>query len=393
MSPATTILFISADPTDEARLRLGQEIREIRERLQLSKYRDKFLLVERHCVRTADLTQAIFDVDPNIVHFSGHGASNGSIILEDQNGASRSVPAHALQALFALFSDRVWCVVLNACHSRTQAESIAESVRYVVGMDNSIGDLAAINFSIGFYRALGNHKSIEEAFEFGLTEMRLNDSGGYSTPKLLTNPRMQNRLVKAAQRIDRDGNTRHVQSPSMPGRAKITIPEGFNKPSPVALVKPNSYNTFEELLNELYIEYLVGKFRPYAYGQDWILTNGRVGQALAPILWVTTNCEPVRKINPGWLNASPSEIGMQAGSHWDLISLNEASRPGGFYGLATNDEGRFLRICRGPKEIYLERRNLRRVAIEDFDETYYSYKCVLGDWLSLDLAGTIIVDN
>jgi hypothetical protein len=38
------ILFLAAEPSNEARLRLGQELRDIRERLQLSKERDRFIL-------------------------------------------------------------------------------------------------------------------------------------------------------------------------------------------------------------------------------------------------------------------------------------------------------------------------------------------------------------
>ncbi|WP_243714124.1 hypothetical protein [Nostoc sp. 106C] len=67
------ILFLAADPSDSARLLLGQELRDIREKLQLSKQRDSFSLESRESVRTGDITQAILDVEPQIVHFSGHG--------------------------------------------------------------------------------------------------------------------------------------------------------------------------------------------------------------------------------------------------------------------------------------------------------------------------------
>lgn len=52
-----TILFLAADPTDSARLRLGQELRDIRERLQLSRDRQRFILESRESVRPGDLTQ------------------------------------------------------------------------------------------------------------------------------------------------------------------------------------------------------------------------------------------------------------------------------------------------------------------------------------------------
>ena len=39
-----TILLITADPSDATRLRLGEELREIQQRLQLGRNRDRFLL-------------------------------------------------------------------------------------------------------------------------------------------------------------------------------------------------------------------------------------------------------------------------------------------------------------------------------------------------------------
>jgi hypothetical protein len=90
------ILFLAADPSDEARLRLGQELRDIREGLQRSKQRDKFILESRESVRVGDITQAIFDVDPQIVHFSGHGTSTGELHFESLQGKSQLVQADAL---------------------------------------------------------------------------------------------------------------------------------------------------------------------------------------------------------------------------------------------------------------------------------------------------------
>jgi hypothetical protein len=43
-SPPIKILFLTSDPSDATRLRLGEELREIREKLQLAKNRDRFLL-------------------------------------------------------------------------------------------------------------------------------------------------------------------------------------------------------------------------------------------------------------------------------------------------------------------------------------------------------------
>ncbi|MFB8790367.1 MAG: hypothetical protein U7123_16320 [Potamolinea sp.] len=87
------ILFLAADPSDADRLRLGQELRDIRERLQSSQHRDRFSLESRESVRVADITQAIFDVHPQIIHFSGHGMSTGELCFENLQGKVQPVQA------------------------------------------------------------------------------------------------------------------------------------------------------------------------------------------------------------------------------------------------------------------------------------------------------------
>lgn len=51
-------------------------------------------------------------------------------------------------------------------------------------MNQSISDEAAIAFAVGFYKALGANRSIEEAFEFGCVEIQLHGIPEYLTPTL-----------------------------------------------------------------------------------------------------------------------------------------------------------------------------------------------------------------
>jgi hypothetical protein len=144
------ILFLAAEPTDATRLRLGQELRSIREKLQLSKYRENFSLESRESVRPGDITQSIFDIEPQIVHFSGHGLSTGELCFEDILGRAKSVEPDALANLFELVAEQVCCVILNACHSESQAKAIAEHIPFVIGMNQAVGDKAAIAFLLVF---------------------------------------------------------------------------------------------------------------------------------------------------------------------------------------------------------------------------------------------------
>jgi hypothetical protein len=182
----TTILFVAADPTDASRLRLGAEFREIQEKLKLAKLRDRFRLeLPQLSVRPADISQALLDVQPEIVHFSGHGASTGALCFENELGQTHFVRPEALAALFEQFANYVNCVLLNACYSETQAKAIAEHVEYVVGMSQAISDKAAIAFAIGFYQALGAGRTIEEAYKLGCVQIRLQGVPEHLTPVLV----------------------------------------------------------------------------------------------------------------------------------------------------------------------------------------------------------------
>jgi hypothetical protein len=181
----TSILFLAADPTDASRLRLGEEIREIQEKLRLSRLSDPFAVHQRMSVRPSDISQALLDVDPQIVHVSGHGTSAGALCVEDLAGRVHPIQPEALAALFAHFADRVRCVLLNACYSLAQAEAIARHIPFVIGMSQEISDKAGIAFAVGFYQALGAGRSIEDAYDLGCVQIMLQNIPEHLTPVLL----------------------------------------------------------------------------------------------------------------------------------------------------------------------------------------------------------------
>jgi hypothetical protein len=178
-----TILFLAANPAGTTQLRLDEENREIDEGLRRARQRDRFELKQKWAVRPQDLQRAILDYDPQIIHFSGHGAGAQGIVLQGDDGSAKPVSAGALESLFALFP-RVECVLLNACHSEVQAEAIAKHVQYVIGMHQDIGDDAAITFATAFYDALGAGRPIDFAFKSGRTAIQLAGIPEHLTPVL-----------------------------------------------------------------------------------------------------------------------------------------------------------------------------------------------------------------
>lgn len=183
------VLFLAADPCDSVRLRLGQELREIRDYLLRSKNRDIFLLESRESVRPRDITQAIFDVEPQIIHFAGHGMKTGELCFEDIQGKTHPVQPDALANLFELVAEQVSCVVLNACYSEMQAKAIAKHIPFVIGMNQAIGDKAAIAFAAGFYKALGAGYSFEKAYKFACVEIQMEGIPEHLTPTIKYGPR------------------------------------------------------------------------------------------------------------------------------------------------------------------------------------------------------------
>lgn len=123
-----TILFLSADPKNADRLRLDQEAREIREKIQLSRQREEIKFESRLAVRPEDISQALLDVNPNFVHFSGHGTRTGQLCVEDVQGKIHPIEPAALASLFKNFSDQLQCVILNACYSEHQAKEIVKHI-------------------------------------------------------------------------------------------------------------------------------------------------------------------------------------------------------------------------------------------------------------------------
>ncbi len=183
-TPTKKILILAANPKDTSKLRLDEEVRAIKQRLRLAQGRDAFVVESEWAVQTGDLQQALFDFAPQIVHFCGHGEGESGLAFENATGQMQLVGATALADLFKLFKAQVECVLLNACYSERQAAAIAKHIPYVVGMQQAIGDRAAIAFADGFYGALGAGRSVEDAFAFGRNRIQLETIPEHLTPVL-----------------------------------------------------------------------------------------------------------------------------------------------------------------------------------------------------------------
>lgn len=170
--PAETlkVLFLAANPKDSQALNLPKEARELMQALNASRMREQIDLVQHWAVTFDDLQQALTDEMPQIVHFSGHGQTEG-ILLETPSGYSHVATTEVLEKLFSLYKGTVRCIVLNACYSEAQAKVLAQHIPFVIGVSTALMDEAAMAFSIGFYRGLGGRLDIKFAYNSGLVRV------------------------------------------------------------------------------------------------------------------------------------------------------------------------------------------------------------------------------
>lgn len=166
------VLLVFANPRGTDSLRLGAEDRAIRQSIKLSRYRDNISLTTCNAATIHDLRRALLEGSYQIVHISGHGTDVG-LVLEDELGEKYIVPQQALADLFGAYSPPLKCVVLNACFSISQGQLTSLGVPFTVAMEGSIGDEAAIEFSRGFYDAIGAGRDIKFAYEEGCRTARL----------------------------------------------------------------------------------------------------------------------------------------------------------------------------------------------------------------------------
>jgi hypothetical protein len=167
-----TILYLSANPRQTEQLRVEAEAREIREELRKGVTPD-IRIENRGATRARDISDALLNIRPRIVHFSGHGAADGRLYLERDGGHAHLVSPEALAALFREASDYVKCVIVNACQTQTLAKAISDHIDYVIAMKDVVPDKAAIAFSIGFYQALAAGLEVAQAYRFGRTQIHL----------------------------------------------------------------------------------------------------------------------------------------------------------------------------------------------------------------------------
>jgi len=220
--PSHIILFLAANPIDTSQLALDQECAAIERELRMTANRDDFEFRSAWAVTVDELARHLMELEPTVIHFSGHGARSGSsaesssattrdlvlpnssgssgIYLHAEQGGSQLVTPRALAMMIKSTAPSARLLVLNACYSEPQADVLRTAVDCVVGMTGAITDDAARSFAVGFYRALGNRRSVGHAVDHALATLAAKQYPDEDLPRCRTRDGIEaHKLVLTAQ--------------------------------------------------------------------------------------------------------------------------------------------------------------------------------------------------
>ena len=237
------ILVVAANPLGSSPLKLDHEVKTIQEALRRSRKRDNFVVEYRLAATPSELRRALLDLEPHVLHFSGHGAGeqgllfvsdeSASAIYRSDSGEVRSrssdtneikfVPAQPLANLLQLCEEHLECVVLNACYSDVQGDAISANIPFTIGMRDLVEDHVAIKFSQGFYDAIGAGKSYENAFKWGKVAIEFDLADGEAAKILV----LRKKSESFTQSIVSDSSQIPIPSPN-PQRS-LSASEYFNR--------------------------------------------------------------------------------------------------------------------------------------------------------------------
>jgi hypothetical protein len=179
-----TLLFLAASPRAGTPLELKRErdaIEQAITRVPGGKRRLRF--VPRMGVDPDELVDHLYQHQPAIVHFSGHGNQHG-IALETDRGAHTTVHAGALANAIKREAPKTRLVVLSACHSQTSVAPLLEVVRCVISMSDRIDDTAARAFATAFYRAIALNRPFETAFKDATDRLDMKSMTDSDVPRI-----------------------------------------------------------------------------------------------------------------------------------------------------------------------------------------------------------------
>jgi len=159
------VLYLTANPSMD--LRTDAEVRQVQQALRSAKFRDLVTVEQRPAATFQDLLDGLNDVQPHVIHFSGHGGGE-ALLMEGgglEGGSEHPISFSLLLNALESTDNPPTLLVLNACDTLAGAEVFLPAVPVVIAMSDSVLDIAATVFAQQFYAALASGQSVGSAFK------------------------------------------------------------------------------------------------------------------------------------------------------------------------------------------------------------------------------------
>ena len=180
------VLFVSANPDPSTPLKVEQEESRIAKVRNGSKYQSSVRIESLPDLDLIEFAKSLRLHKPVVLHFSGHGAPDGSLHMRDENGTPFDMHPEGLAKLVALQKNTLRLIVLNACYSNELVARLVDHIDCVIGMTDAVSDDAAILFAQSFYSTLFDGHTIAESFDTAAAVVAARYHDEKDTPALST---------------------------------------------------------------------------------------------------------------------------------------------------------------------------------------------------------------
>ncbi|MFI8093208.1 SAV_2336 N-terminal domain-related protein [Streptomyces sp. NPDC086080] len=178
------VLLLSAASDDD--LRVEREQQRIHAAVKSATHRD-LIELETHTAATTDVfLYALSRFRPHVVHFTGHRTQDLTSYEQDEDGFHDQavLSADAFARTIAAVDDKPLIVLLDTSYSAAQITRLVNTVPFVIGMSDSIGNGGAITYTARFYAAIADGQSVQAAHLLSRAAVELTGLPDHDLPVL-----------------------------------------------------------------------------------------------------------------------------------------------------------------------------------------------------------------